>query len=530
MATGDAEPPLPLSRLQLFCYGVGGLGWAAASNMVGLNLVFFYIPPASDTSSSCGAMPATGNATMVGNMTGATRLFPIYVPQITFATVLNTIVILAAAGRLWDAVTDPCIASFSDRLRWKRGRRIPMLAIGGLPTAFFSALLFFPIVPSESLWNVAWLAIIQLLFFLSLTAYCTPFFALIPELGHTDGQRLDLSVACSISFALGGVLATSVSSFGTAAGFATAEAGLKVGVIVVSCVNCALMYVPVLAIDERRHVKQPSESASLLAGMRHCAANPYFRAYVMSDLAFFYASAMIQTALPFYLTTLLCQPDLLTPAVAALVSISLLWYYPVAVLARRFGKKRLVLTSMLALAIVFVGVAFAGTPLGLSSVTQLFCGVAVISVPLSALGMLPNACLADIVVHDALKTGQSNEGMFFAARTFLQKIGMTLGIMTFASLTNFGNSSGVPFRDDLGVRLSGPACACVFVVAMGAFSFYDEATLRRETREMQAKREGHERPDAGSSQTGLGGSRNKTAPAMSNGDTAVGDDDMALAN
>ena len=63
----------------------------------------------------------------------------------------------------------------------------------------------------------------------------------------------------------------------------------------------------------------------------------------MADLAFFYASAMIQTALPFYLTVLLCQPDVLTYVVAALVFSSFLWYYPVALLARRFGKKRLIL-------------------------------------------------------------------------------------------------------------------------------------------------------------------------------------------
>ena len=56
----------------------------------------------------------------------------------------------AARGRPGGA----CVANFSDRLRWKRGRRIPMLAMGGLPTAFFSALLFFPILPRESLWNV----------------------------------------------------------------------------------------------------------------------------------------------------------------------------------------------------------------------------------------------------------------------------------------------------------------------------------------------------------------------------------------
>ena len=84
--------------------------------------------------------------------------------------------------------------------------------------------------------------------------------------------------------------------------------------------------------------------------------------------------------------------------------------------------------------------------------------------------MLPNAILADITVHDALHTGSSHEGMFFAARTFLQKIGSTLGAMLFASLTNFGRSPG----DDLGVRLSGPSCVVVLLLASIAFWTYDE--------------------------------------------------------
>ena len=79
--------------------------------------------------------------------------------------------------------------------------------------------------------------------------------------------------------------------------------------------------------------------------------------------------------------------------------------------------------------------------------------------------------------------------MFFAARTFLQKVGMTLGIMTFASLTNFGNSAGTPFESDLGVRLSGPACAVVFLVALCAFCFYDENAVRRETAAMERPRQ-----------------------------------------
>ena len=131
----------------------------------------------------------------------------------------------------------------------------------------------------------------------------------------------------------------------------TAEGGLQFGVLVISAVNAILMYVPVLLIDERQHVQAPSSSASILAGMRHCASNRHFRACtppapsrplahphpawhtqdespppalfsprvppvvraplaradVMADFAFFYASAMIQTALPFYLTV--CGPS-----------------------------------------------------------------------------------------------------------------------------------------------------------------------------------------------------------------------------
>ena len=496
MAAGQpTNSPRPLSRCGLLAYGVGGLGWASASNMVSLLLVYFYIPPASDASAeACGNVSAGNASSDTGE---GDTLFPIYVPQVTFASVLNTIVIIAAAGRLWDAVSDPIVASFSDRLRWKRGRRLPMLAIGSLPTAVFSALLFFPIVPHDSGWNVVWLVIIQLLFYLSLTAYCTPYFALVPELGHTERQRLDLSMACSMSFALGSVLATTASSLGAMAGFKSELAGLQCGVVVLSVVNFLLMAVPVLVIDERKHVHAPSTSASLLAGMRHCASNRYFRAYVMADLAFFYASAMIQTALPFYLDALLCAPEMLTPAAGTLVLTSLLWYYPVALLAQRFGKRRLVLLAMLALGLVFVGVTFLGAPLApIPPLLQLFSGVAVTSMPMAALGMLPNACLADIVVHDALRTGQSNEGLFFAARTFLQKLGVTLGIMTFASLTNAGNSAGAAFRDDLGVRLSGPACAVVFLLAMLAFSFYDEDTLQCETKQMLAEREA---PGAGTS-------------------------------
>ena len=168
--------PAPLSRGGLISYGVGGFGWAAASQVVGIQLVYFYIPPMGGGCVGLGSNSslASGNS----SRTSAQPIFPTYITQTRFAVVLNAIVILASLGRLWDAVTDPWIAHFSDRLRWKRGRRIPVMALSALPAALFAALLFFPIVPHESAWNIVWLAATQALFYVALTGYCTPYFAL----------------------------------------------------------------------------------------------------------------------------------------------------------------------------------------------------------------------------------------------------------------------------------------------------------------------------------------------------------------
>ena len=66
------------------------------------------------------------------------------------------------------------------------------------------------------------------------------------------------------------------------------------------------------------------------------------------------------------------------------------------------------------------------------------------------------------------------------ARAFIDKLGVTIGIMVFASLTNFGKDPG----NDLGVRLSGPAggvtaiiAALLFTLLWGQTSLDDQISL-----------------------------------------------------
>ena len=103
--------------------------------------------------------------------------------------------IIYAFGRLWDAITDPIIATMSDRSKSRFGRRRKFLAIGGLPFALLSILAFTPPVNAMSPWNAVWLFVVVTLFYLFMTMYVTPFFAWLSELVHNPHERLFLKYA-----------------------------------------------------------------------------------------------------------------------------------------------------------------------------------------------------------------------------------------------------------------------------------------------------------------------------------------------
>jgi len=471
------QEQLPRGKELLFA--LGSLGWSSIANVVSIQLVYFYIPP--EVTDGCNV-----NATVPTNASTAPEskaIFPLYVIPDRILVVFNIVVILASVGRLWDAVTDPMIASFSDRLRTKRGRRIPCMAVATLPTAATAFLLFWPLVDEVSAWNIVWLGIMQFLFYAALTLYMTPYFALLPELGRTEQQRLDLSMWCAVCYMLGAVVGGSAPTIGRifVSGDTPQDAafGLRMGIVAITIIAFISMLVPVFAIDEVRYCLSPHKTPAIRSAIRHCLRNKFFRMYVVSDAAFFFAQSVILTAMPFYVTVLLCESIHITPVViGAIVGFSLFWCVPVNTASHRVGKKRLVIISLLTFTLLFAYIFFLGPRYmpGLPTMAQIFIFAPIVSLPICILASLPNAILADIAVHDALVTGVSNEGMFFAARSLIQKFGTTLGVLVFASLTNFGRSPG----DDLGVRLSGPVCVVVMLAATCAFTFYDERKLLHE--------------------------------------------------
>ncbi len=423
------------------------------ANLLNTLLVFFYLPP--DTAG-----------------------LPQLVTDRKVLGVITVVAIIAAAGRFTDAITDPLIASKSDNSTHRRGRRIPFMAVGMVPAVIATTLMFVPPVTEESGWNIVWLLGVQVVLYISLTAYVTPAFALVADLGKTPDERLRLSTWTSMAWAIGLVLsALTVLLASLLDGPFSTFRGWQVAVGIVCFIALCFMAVPLFTIDEPRYARHEPSSTPLLQSVRTVLANPFFRFYAAADFAYFGGLAIIQTGVLFYVTVLLeLEEWVSTILMLLMVVVSAVFFPLVAKWARSIGGgKTLTIRAFMLAACVFLAIAGLGL-LDAVPFIQAAIPIAVFSLPFAILSIMPQWILSDIAEHAARTGGEAQAGMFYATRTFLQKLATTLGVVMFALLLQFGRDVG----DDLGVRLTGIGGAILYLTAAALFSRYDEARLQRE--------------------------------------------------
>lgn len=219
-----------LSNKKMWLFAIGQLGWSILNAIVVNWLIFFYQP---DTE--------TMNADHI-----------LFIPQGKIILGLTVIGLIAAFGRIFDAFTDPLIATKSDRCKSKNGRRIPFMRAIAIPFGIVTVLIFMAPVNSISNVNSIWLFVASILFYLCMTIYCTPFNALIPELGKTQKDRINISTYISVTFFLGTSIAYLLPNiaglFESSFGYVN-SLRITIGIMAVIAIIC--MLVPTFAIKEK---------------------------------------------------------------------------------------------------------------------------------------------------------------------------------------------------------------------------------------------------------------------------------------
>ena len=448
-----------LTKKEMWIFAIGQLGWSILGGIINTWLVTFYLPTQSSVEK------------------GAKFYVPTGLIIFGALTVLGLITFIC---RIFDAVTDPWIASLSDRSKNPKGRRIPFMQKAAVPFAVITVLVFFAPVEEISTINIIWVLVFLILFYLFMTMYCTPYNALISEFGKTQEDRMYISTAISLTFFFGTLIAYLPFVFASFLQSAVSYAwSYRILFIVLAAIALVCMLVPCMKLKEKEFVDvRPSES-NAMKSLTKTFKNRNFRRFAASDIAYWIGLTLFQTGLPFFVKVSMQLDEFYTTVFLGGMTVLSACFYPfVSKLVTKHGKKKLVIIGFLGLALAYVITALIGIIPGLTGIIPGALIVVVAAFPMALLGIIPQAIVADVAEQDSIVTGEKREGMFFAARTFAMKLGQSIAMLVFTSLAVLGTTQDLSSNDltasPVGLRIV--AIVAVFFCVLGAIILisYDE--------------------------------------------------------
>lgn len=453
-----------LTKKQMRIFAVGQLGWSTLSGIISAWFVTFYLPTQVDIDG------------------GAIQYI---VPGLVIGGFLTVLGLITALSRIFDAVTDPWIASLSDRSKNPRGRRIPFMQYAAVPLSAVTVLLFCAPVNMISGWNIAWISVFIVLFYLFMTMYCTPYNALISEFGKTQDDRMYISTAISLTFFAGTMLAYTPFVFAGmlrgAVGFAWSY---RICFIVLAVISCICMLIPTFALKEKEFVDTKPSNVNMLKSLGATFKNKNFRTFVGSDIMYWVGLTLFQTGLPFFVKVSMKLDESFTMYFLGGMTVLSACFYPfVSKMVKKFGKKKLVITGFLGLALAYVIAGLIGI-IGTTVIPGVVYGVVICLIatfPMALLGIIPQSIVADVAEADGIETGENREGMFFAARTFAMKFGQSLAMLVFTSLAIIGTTQNANSNDITasvtGMILVGFVAVAFCVLGAILLGFYNEKKI-----------------------------------------------------
>lgn len=346
-----------------------------------------------------------------------------------------------------DAISDPVIGQFSDRLKTRWGRRHPLMYASAIPASLSFLLLWMPPEGLSGAGLFIYLVLMASLVRTCITFYEIPSSALAPELTSEYDERTSIASYRYFFGYVGGL----GMSFLTLFVFLHPTEEYPVGQLnpdgywMFAVVGALVMIVTVLLSTMGTHhripyLRQPDVNkvgfVETLRQMRESFSHSGFLA-ILSFGVLKYTAIGMTGALTLYFGTFFWGLESRQLALLALDGVMgaclALVLAPIA--SRRFGKRN----SAFWLAVVAVLVAVSPYVLRLLGwffdndspwlLPALFGLQAVYATCGIASATLVHAMIGDVIDESSLRTGRRAEGLFYAANSFMQKCVSGLGVL-----------------------------------------------------------------------------------------------------
>ena len=376
-------------------------------------------------------------------------------PQLGFALLVSPIAILAGlyakyfglsltsvagvilVAKLFDAITDPLIGYWSDRIYAKTGSRKSLILWGGLLIIPSSGFLFVPVFEGSVLYFFCW----YMLFYLAYTLIFIPYMAWANEFTADTREKAMTFGTMNVIGLFGGVLFYCLPLLPYFVSTEITPEILKYtfllgSVMLLMGLYLAIKFVPSGRVKKNKTI-EPARQQAVLNTAPTQAEKPITEivAGVFRNKPFLILVGVMLMAgmgggmwlaLFFtYVDSYLGQGEVFTKIYAWSMATGALiipvWYH----LVLRWGKRNVWLLSTGMIAAVYISGAFLNPHI--AGFSAIFTLKLIFSVAMAASGVITGPLLCDAIDYASLKEGSDRSGFYFAVNGLLAKIPMAVG-------------------------------------------------------------------------------------------------------
>jgi GPH family glycoside/pentoside/hexuronide:cation symporter len=267
-------------------------------------------------------------------------------------------------------------------------------------------------------------------YFLFYGLVVTPYLALLPEIGNSPRERLNLTTGQGVAtlvgtlvFALSGLI---IQQFGYPA------LGLVLALAVL------ISFYPVTFFI-REHPSSEKTKGSLIGLFRwiwEVLTNQDFLPLLIGTSLYWFALNLLLMLVPRWVEVRLdLSKEAVTWLMLPFIATNLVGFFFFNWLAKRVGKFASLMLVFALSGIVFCLFGWSdqlGIPVSPLVCAQVVCGLA--GLPVAGFGVLAFALLADVIDADAGRTGIRREAIYFGVQAILQKSMIGLSVVSFAQI------------------------------------------------------------------------------------------------
>lgn len=411
--------------------------------------------------------------------TDASTQLIIYIPAAAIA-----MAVIRGIGTLWDAVTDPWVASLSDKCKHKDGRRIPFMKWACIPYALFALLVFFPPVNKESIVNVVWVGFMLVFYYTFSTIYNVPYLALQAELTTDSKRRVFLYTIDSLMYVVASALLYTIFAIKGALMKSGIEEvwALRIPFIVFAIIGLVTAAIPAFVTKEKEYVEQKDCYMPIMQSLKTTFKYKNFRVLTAGYLIMWVAFTIFNASQAYYIKNLIGQSDTFVTVVLAIsIAVGVITYPLLNKLVRKTGKKKLIIGACIAYTIIYACIFFSpmiANAMGGMEVGGKIFGVLLglsIAFPIAITNIIPASAFADLAQYDYILTGETKTGMFVAAKNFISKLSNSIVIAIVPSILMIGSTDGI--ATTFGIRMTAIIASAFVALSILLYVRYDDKEI-----------------------------------------------------